>query len=144
MGECPAYRLAFGIFATAFLASCQTGGPAAYTSINTKQQPQTAVARIAKVAQKCWFKSGDLAFKPYRLASEVSSFAGKPRFLIVPRKQPGALPLLVVQAEKRGSSSTGTYTNIQTFGPLLEGRHGKRILEDVNRWSEGKSNCKEA
>ena len=83
------------IAGTLFLAACQANQGPVSTSMNTKQKPETAVASIAKVAQKCWFKSGDKAFRSYRLANEVSSFSGQPRFLLVPRKNPGGLPLLV-------------------------------------------------
>jgi len=109
--------------------------------MNTKQKPAAAVASLAKIAQKCWFKSGDKAFKPYRMANEVSSFAGQPRFLLVPRKNPGGLPLLVVQAEKKGTTASGTFTNINAFGPLLKGDNGQRILSDVNRWNRGETAC---
>lgn len=123
------------------LAACQAKTPPLTTSMNTNQKPEAAVASIAKVAQKCWFKSGDQAFKSYRMANEVSSFAGQPRFLLVPRKNPGGLPLLVVQAEQKGTTSSGKFTNINAFGPLLEGASGQRILSDVNRWSRGETKC---
>lgn len=123
------------------LAACQAKTPPVTTSMNTKQKPEAAVAKLAKIAQKCWFKSGDKAFKPYRMANEVSSFAGQPRFLLVPRKNPGGLPLLVVQAEKKGATASGTFTNINAFGPLLQGDNGQRILSDVNRWNRGETAC---
>lgn len=131
-----------GVLAVVVLvASCQGNPPSVSTSINTKQKPETAVANLAKTAQKCWFKSGDKAFKAYRMANEVTSHAGQPRFLLVPRKNPGGLPLLVVQAVKKGDTASGEYTNINTFGPLLEGAEGTRILGDVNRWSKGDTKC---
>lgn len=129
------------IAGTLFLAACQSNNGPVSTSMNTNQKPETAVAGIAKVAQKCWFKSGDKAFKPYRLANEVSSFSGQPRFLLVPRKNPGGLPLLVVQAEQRGDTASGTFTRINAFGPLLQTKEGNRILSDVNRWSRGNTKC---
>jgi len=123
------------------LAACQTKKPPLTTSMNTSQKPEVAVARIAKVAQKCWFKSGDKAFKTYRIANEVNSFAGQPRFLVVPRKNPGGLPLLVVQAQQKGTVASGKFTNINAFGPLLKSESGQRILSDVNRWSKGNTAC---
>ncbi len=123
------------------VAACQAKSPPLTTSLNTKQKPETAVANIARVAQKCWFKSGDKAFKPYRMANEVTSFAGQPRLLLVPRKNPGGLPLLVVQAEQKGTTASGKFTNINAFGPLLNSAEGTRILGDINRWSKGETQC---
>lgn len=126
---------------TLVLAACQAKTPPPSNALNTNQKPEVVVANIAKVAQKCWFKSGDKAFKAYRMANEVSSFAGQPRFLLVPRKNPGGLPLLVVQAEKKGTAASGTFTSISAFGPLLEGSESQRILGDVDRWSKGDTKC---
>ena len=123
------------------LAACQAKTPPVSNSLNTKQKPEAAVANLAKIAQRCWFKSGDKVFKPYRMANEVSSFAGQPRFLLVPRKNPGGLPLLVVQAEQKGTTANGKFTNINAFGPLIQGSNGQRILNDVNRWSRGETAC---
>ena len=77
-----------------------------------------------------------------RMSNEVNSYAGRPRFLLVKRSDPNGLPLLVVQAEKKGSSTSGTYTNIQTFGPLLQTTNGKRITDDVSHWSKGNTDCR--
>lgn len=123
------------------LAACQAKSPPVVNSLNTQQKPEEAVANLAKIAQRCWFKSGDKVFIPYRMANEVSSFAGQPRFLLVPRKNPGGLPLLVVQAEEKGTTTSGKFTNINAFGPLLQGDNGQRILSDVNRWSKGETAC---
>jgi len=123
------------------LASCNGKEPPVSTSMNTKQNPESAVADIAKVVQKCWFQSGDKAFAAYRMANEVSSHSGKPRILLVPRRNPGGLPLLVVQAENKGTTSTGRFTNINAFGPLLNTSERDRILGDVNRWSRGDTQC---
>ncbi|MBO6815568.1 MAG: hypothetical protein JJ891_11955 [Rhizobiaceae bacterium] len=123
------------------LAACQTGSPSADLSINTKSPPQDIVTSLAKAAQKCWFKSGDTAFRGYRLAAEVNSYAGRPRFLLVPKKDPSGLPSLVVQAEVRGDQGSGKFTNVQTFGPLLASNEGSRITGDIKRWSNGSASC---
>lgn len=126
------------------LAACQNkGSPAQNLSINTSQAPVQSVAAIARVAQTCWFKSKDPAFSEYRMSNEVNSYAGRPRFLLVRRKDPNGLPHLVVQAESKGDTSSGKYTNIQTFGPLLQTSSGKRISDDVRRWSKGNKSCRE-
>lgn len=131
-----------GISPLFFLMACQTGSPSADLSINTKENAQQAVVKIAKNAQKCWFKSGDSAFRGFRLAAETNSYAGRPRFLLVPKNDPGGLPSLVVQAEGKGDASSGKFTNIRTFGPLLSTNEGSRITGDISRWSEGNLSCK--
>lgn len=124
------------------LAACQTNdGPSNNISINTNQGAKSVMVHMAKAAQKCWFKSKNPAFKQYTLAAEVNSHAGRPRFLIVPRKNPGGLPLLVVQAEAKGDAASGKFTNIQSFGPLLQQSGGQKISADIRRWSTGKDTC---
>ena len=133
--------IACGLFSIAFTA-CQTGAPSAPQSIRSSKKPNDVIVSIARTAQTCWFKSKDNAFKSYRLANETNAYAGRPRFLLVPKSDPGGLPHLVVQAETKGDSTSGTYTNIQTYGPLLETPNGKRITDDVKRWSGGSAACK--
>ena len=41
---------------------------------------------VAIAAHRCWFASGDPAFRAYRMANELNSFSGRPRFLLVPAK----------------------------------------------------------
>ena len=124
------------------VSSCQTGAPSEALSVRSNEKPTPLIVAVAKNAQKCWFKSGDGTFKAYKLANEVNSHSGRPRILLVPRNNPGGLPQLVVQAEQKGSASSGTYTNIQAYGPLLGTSSGKRITDDVKRWSSGNSACK--
>ena len=97
---------------------------------------------IAKAAQKCWFQSKDRAFNGLRLSSEVNSHAGRPRILLVKKSDPRGLPQLVVQAQKAGSGTSGNYTRIESFGPLLQTRSGIRINVDISRWSTGNTSCK--
>lgn len=124
------------------LSACQSTEEASGNiSINTNQDARSAVVHMAKAAQTCWFKSKDPAFKSFTLAAEVNSHAGRPRFLIVPKSNPRDLPLLVVQAEAKGTSSSGKFTNIQSFGPLLQGKEATRINADIRRWSKGQGGC---
>jgi hypothetical protein len=81
--------------------------------------------QVAIAAHKCWFDSKDEAFRPYRFANELDSHSGNPRFLLVPAKNYGGLPLLVVQAR----------------GALLQEPLGARISSDVSRWASGNSSC---
>lgn len=123
------------------LAGCQLGAPSDALSLKSKNDPTDIMVAVGKAAQTCWFKSKDRAFTGYRLADEVNSPAGRPRLLLVPRRDPGALPALVIQAETRGDAATGTFSDVQAYGPLLSSPHGKRITDDVRRWAGGDSSC---
>ncbi|MFB9952572.1 hypothetical protein ACFFP0_27320 [Rhizobium puerariae] len=90
--------------------------------------------RVALSANACWFKSGEAAFKPYRLAPELNSFSGRPRILAVPRNSPESRPVLVVQAE-------GSPARLDAFGPLMNGADGERIKRDILRWAGGAKGC---
>ena len=90
--------------------------------------------RVALGANGCWFKSGDAAFKPYRLAPELNSFSGRPRILIVKRNSPESRPLAVVQAE-------GQPARLQAFGPLFAEPVGARMTTDIKRWAAGGTGC---
>ena len=90
--------------------------------------------RLALTADRCWFKSRDAAFRSFTLAPELSSYSGRPRFLLVPRGRPEAKPLLVVEGQS-GSSSVATY------GPVLASPLGGRIDADIRRWSAGSGQC---
>lgn len=125
----------------ALAAGCQTQSSSDALAINAKEEPRAVIVSLAKTAQNCWFKSGDKEFAKFRLAAEVNSHAGRPRFLLVPRNNPGGLPSLVVQAEQRGDTASGRFTRVQTFGPLLETRNGQRITSDVKRWISGNTTC---
>lgn len=90
--------------------------------------------RVALGANACWFKSGDAAFRPYKLAPELNSFSGRPRILIVPARSPEGRPLLVVEAE-------GNPARVSTYGPLMNDASAGRIIADVNRWAAGGKGC---
>jgi hypothetical protein len=113
------------------LSACQTERPAKVTA-NRAALP--TMERVAIAANSCWFKSGDAAFKPYRLAPELNSFSGRPRILAVPRNSPESRPMLVVQAE-------GNPARLDAFGPMMGGPEGERIKRDVLRWARGASGC---
>ncbi len=116
---------------------------AALTACQSKQAPPAASAsraalpvmeRVALGANACWFKSGDAAFKAYRLAPELNSFSGRPRILLVHRNSPESRPLLVVQAE-------GNPAKLDAFGPMMGEPVSARISKDVNRWAAGGKGC---
>lgn len=131
----PILALAAAGSVAAALSGCQTeanyssrsGGSGKSASLRTMEQ-------VTIAAHKCWIASKDPAFKPYRLANELNSFTGQPRFLLVPAKDYGGRPLLVVQA--KGNSS-----RVEVFGPLMSEPLGSRIGTDVHRWMLGDSSC---
>jgi hypothetical protein len=121
--------------AVVLLAACQSQ-PKADTSgaSSGKSAALRTMEQVSIAAYKCWFSSKDPAFRPYRFANELNSLSGQPRFLLVPAKNYGGLPALVVQA--RGNSS-----QVEIFGPLLSESLGSRIGSDVNRWRSGDQSC---
>jgi hypothetical protein len=130
MRPLPTSQLLLSLFALAALAGCQTETPA--PKANGAALP--TMERVALGANACWFKSGDPAFKAYRLAPELNSFSGRPRILVVHRNSPESRPLLVVQAE-------GNPAKLDAFGPLMGEAAGARIATDVKRWAGGGKGC---
>lgn len=122
-------------------AGCRVGQPSDALTLRSERAPTDILVAVALAAQKCWYADNEQAFADYRLADEVHSSAGRPRLLLVPRRDPTGLPLLVVQAERRGGEASGTFSEIQAYGPLLAGPHGKRITDDVRRWAGGNDDC---
>ncbi|MEM7300456.1 MAG: hypothetical protein AAF468_05180 [Pseudomonadota bacterium] len=112
------------------VTACQSTSPLDSVS------PRDAMTKVARQAQACWFGANKQNFANYRLASEVSSYAGRPRVLIVPKNNPEGLPKLVVQAERR----SGT-TEVSVFGPLLDGKDGPLLEQQARAWAAGAKNC---
>ncbi|RWX75478.1 hypothetical protein EPK99_17395 [Neorhizobium lilium] len=90
--------------------------------------------KVAVSANRCWFKSGDPAFKSYSFAPELTSFSDRPRILLTRKGSADIRPLLVVQAEGRPA-------RLSAFGPMMNDPIGGRISKDVQRWSAGQANC---
>jgi hypothetical protein len=129
-------RALLAIAALVPLAACQSGGkpgPGAL-ALSSENAALATMERVALSANSCWFKSKDPTFRPYRLAPELNSFSGRPRILVVPARNPGDRPLLVVQAE-------GHPAKVEAFGPLMHHSAGNRIASDIRRWSAGESGC---
>ena len=116
------------------LSACQSETKSSSGSGAGKSAALQTMERVAVAAHKCWFASKDKAFQPYRFANELNSMSSQPRFLLVPAKNFGGLPALVVQA--RGNSP-----RVEVFGPLLGEPLGTRIGADVNRWTTGDGAC---
>ncbi|MEX6509105.1 hypothetical protein [Jiella sp. M17.18] len=93
------------------------------------------IERLTLDANRCWFKSNDPDFTGYTLAPELSSYSGRPRFLLVPRGQEDGLPLLVVEGREG-------QIDIAAYGPLMSQPIGTRIRADLNRWIAGDDECK--
>jgi hypothetical protein len=130
-----AIRLATLALAGLALASCQKspGASGDYgLAVSTAALP--VMERVALAARECWFRSGDAAFKPYKLSPELTSMTGKPRILIVPARNPNGLPLAVIEA-------SGNPARLNAFGPMMGGELGGRIRADVTRWAQGGQGC---
>lgn len=131
------YLVTAAVLCGAFtLSACNTKKPVQAISVPQPTSAVGIVSAVAKNAQVCWFKSKDPAFKKYKLASEVDSYIGRPRILLVPKNKPTGLPLLVVEAEK-----TGRVAQVRTFGPILASSQGPRIQRDIANWRSGRSDC---
>lgn len=116
------------------LGACQSGSKGKAAQQSGKSASLRSMETVAIAAHKCWFASKDPAFKSYRMANELNSMTGTPRFLLVPARNYGGLPLLVVQA-------SGNSSRVDMFGPLLDEPLGARINADVKRWAAGGSDC---
>ncbi len=128
--------VAFAGLAAALLAlsACQSDKGPANPGGSGKSASLRAMEQVAIAAHKCWIASKDPAFAKYSMANELNNFGGTPRFLLVPKNNYGGKPLLVVQA--RGHSS-----QVEAFGPLMEGAGGSRISADITRWKSGDGSC---
>jgi hypothetical protein len=113
--------------ATALLLSA-IGGHAAFADVSS--EANALYDHLAGAMKRCWF-SGDPAFAAYRYAPEVN--AGKPRILLVDRKKPHSLPLLVVEPKRAGTADA--------YGPLLADALAPRIIADLRRWLKGSAEC---
>ncbi len=116
------------------LSACQSAKPPSGSGSSGKSASLRAMEPVAIAAYKCWIASKDPAFKKYSLANELNSYGGNPRFLLVPKKDYGGRPLLIVEA--RGQSS-----RVDAFGPLMSEPLGTRIGSDLARWQTGDSSC---
>jgi hypothetical protein len=119
------------ISAATVLAACK---PEAPPPPQRGQSALDVMELVAVAANRCWFKSGDPAFKAYSMAPELNSFSGKPRFLVVRRGSADIRPLLVVQAEGRPA-------RLDAFGPMMNETGADRIRKDVLHWAKGGKNC---
>ncbi len=129
-------RLAAGVLLALILGlqGCQKSGPSPAAPVPGKSAALRNMEQVAIAAHRCWFASGDAAFRGYSFANELDAHAGPPRFLLVPRSNFGGRPLLVVQAE-------GAAGRVTAFGPLLGEAIGPRISADIARWAAGDGAC---
>lgn len=120
--------------ALAVLPACQSDKPSSGGGGSGKSASLRVMEQVAIAAHKCWFAGKDQAFARYTMANELNNFGGTPRFLVVPKNNYGAKPLLVVQA--RGNSS-----EVEVFGPMMDEAVGSRINSDIARWKSGDGSC---
>ncbi|RFC64855.1 MULTISPECIES: hypothetical protein [Mesorhizobium] len=127
-----------GVFVAAaalmIIAGCQPAPKSSTPGGGGKSASLRSMEQVATAAHKCWFASKDPAFKSYRFANELNSMSGQPRFLLVPAKNYGGLPALVVQAQ-------GASSRVEVFGPLMNEPIASRINTDIARWSGGDASC---
>jgi hypothetical protein len=116
------------------LSACQSKKPPQAEMPAGKSAALRSMEQVATAAYKCWFAAKDPAFRGYSFANELNSFSGTPRFLLVPKKNFGGKPLLVVQA-------SGGAGRVETFGPLMSEPVAARIRTDVDRWHSGDGSC---
>lgn len=115
------------------LSSC-ANNKARIIALQTDQSALKTMEHISNAAKHCWFNSDDDKFRHYLLAPELQSYSGRPRILIVPDFAPGERPLLVIEAE-------GMPAKVSAYGPLLDGRNGKAIANDIKHWAKGSGYC---
>jgi hypothetical protein len=136
----PAPRLAVALgLAVVVLVSagCQTKPPARdYTEFRSGRDPLSVASQISRNIRACWLDGRRAAFADLTSAAELTSYANRPRVLIVPRRDPHGLPKLVIEvsAADRGAS-------IKLFGPLMASAEAAAIRVDVSRWAAGGSGC---
>jgi len=98
---------------------------------------RAAIAQLQKVndaAQSCWMKSGDAAFRAYRVIPELDTRTGRPRILIMKAGAAQGLPQLVIEA-------SGNPVRMTSYGPLAAQPIAARITTDVMAWSGGRTTC---
>lgn len=129
-------RLAAAAAAALILAGCKTSEPTDYMLLHANQDPVTIASRIADHVGNCWFDGSRPAFAEYSYTPELTSYANRPRVLIVQKADPNGLPVLVIEAlkEKRGA-------DIKLFGPLMGTDEADAIYRDVARWAGGAREC---
>lgn len=128
----PVKTVAGLLLLSAALAGCQSGRAPA--PVGPSRTALSTMERVAINANTCWFKSADPAFANYRLAPELNSFSGRPRFLVVPKHSPESRPVLVVEAQ-------GNPAKLDAFGPMMNESSRARISHDVTRWANGAKGC---
>ncbi len=125
-------RFSLAMIAVAALSACKPDAPTPRPA--SGQSALDVMELVAVGANRCWFKSGDPAFKSYALAPELTSFSGRPRILLVRKGSSDIRPLLVVQAE-------GKPARLDAFGPMMGEALAPRIRADVVRWAKGSKDC---
>jgi hypothetical protein len=89
--------------------------------------------RLAATIKKCWIDSGDATFADYVYSPEPNATNG-PRILIVPRKNPSAAPVLVIEITTSGG-------HVSVYGPFATSAQSGRISGDLKRWIGGSDGC---
>jgi hypothetical protein len=112
----------------ALLAACP---PAAATN---SDKAYNLATRLSATIKKCWIDSGDATFANYVYSPEPNASNG-PRILIVPRANPSANPVLVIEINTSGG-------HVSVYGPFATSPQASRIGADLQRWIAGSDGCK--
>ncbi|RLQ88072.1 hypothetical protein [Notoacmeibacter ruber] len=109
-----------------------TGGCTAAVDTPPSGSTVPILQRINDTAQRCWMRSGDPAFQPYRIVPELDTRTGKPRILMLKAGNAAGLPQLVIEI------NGGT---IDAYGPIQNTPLAARINRDIVRWANGTTSC---
>ena len=100
------------------------------------EAPAALIVRVATSLNACQFKAGQGLGSRYQVSAEPDSYSGRPRLLIVERRNPDGLPKLVVEAQRRGGSNS-----VSTYGPLLQTKSGPALKRAVDAYVAGRTSC---
>jgi hypothetical protein len=127
----PLRRLRVAFIATAGLALLAAHSPASATN---SDKAYNLATHLSSAIKKCWIDSGDTTFANYVYSPEPNATNG-PRILIVPRSNPSANPVLVIEINTSGG-------HVSVYGPFATSGQASRIGADLQRWIAGGDACK--
>lgn len=114
------------------VSTALTGGCAATGTPSSSGSSIPVLQRINDTAQRCWIKSGDPAFRSYRIVPELDTRTGKPRVLMLRAGRSTGLPELVIEVSN---------SQIDAYGPVQNTPLAGRINRDIVRWGNGNTTC---
>jgi hypothetical protein len=121
---------------TLFLITALAGLLAARlpASATNSDKAYNLATHLSAAIKKGWIDSGDATFANYVYSPEPNATNG-PRILIVPRANPSANPVLVIEVNTSGG-------HVSVYGPFATSAQASRIGADLQRWIGGSDGCK--